>query len=152
MKNKIALASLAALAAFAGLASTAKADGGIRFGISFGDYGRPAYCAPVYTPPHCAVPEYPAYVQPGYGRQNYYGSPERDQGHGFYNNGGGYGSSYCPPVVDHRPRGYWQDVTVKTWVAGQRFETHDRWGRPVCVEQPGYFAYRTERVWVSNRG
>ena len=145
MKNKIALASLAAaLAACAGLASTAKADGGIRFGISFGDYGRPAYCAPVYAPPHCAVPEYPVYVQPGYGHQNY-DSPDRGQG--FYN-GGGYGSNYCPPVVEHRPRGYWQDVTVKTWVPGQRIETHDQWGRHVCVEQPGYFAYRTERVWV----
>lgn len=58
--------------------------------------------------------------------------------------------SYCPPPVTHYApvRGYWRDVVVKTWVPERWSVRHDRWGRPHRVCEPGYFAYRTERVWV----
>lgn len=59
--------------------------------------------------------------------------------------------AYCPPpaVVQYAPaRGYWKDVTIKTWVPERWVMGRDRWGRPVRVCEPGYYAYRTDRVWV----
>jgi len=60
----------------------------------------------------------------------------------------------APPAVVYAPapvRGYWTDVSVKTWVPERWVSTHDRWGRHVRVCEPGYFTYRTERVWVDGR-
>jgi hypothetical protein len=62
---------------------------------------------------------------------------------------------YAPtPVYTAPARGYWKDVTVKTWVPERWVMTRNHWGRPVRVFEPGYFAYRTDRVWVdtSHRG
>ena len=61
---------------------------------------------------------------------------------------------YAPPppvVYAPAPRGYWRDVTVKTWVPERWVSSRDRWGRPVRVCEPGYFTYRTDRVWVDGR-
>lgn len=49
------------------------------------------------------------------------------------------------------PRGHWEDVTVKTWVPDRWVSSRDRWGRSVRVREAGYFAYRTDRVWVDGR-
>ncbi len=49
-------------------------------------------------------------------------------------------------------RGYWKDVTVKTWVPERWVVRHNRWGRPERYREPGYYAYRTDRVWVDGRG
>ena len=57
---------------------------------------------------------------------------------------------YAPPVVV-APRGYWKDVTVKTWVPERVVWSRDRWGRSVRVCEPGYYAYHTNRVWVDGR-
>jgi hypothetical protein len=46
------------------------------------------------------------------------------------------------------PRGHWEDVTVKTWVPERWTYGRDRWGRSVRVLEPGYYSYRTDRVWV----
>lgn len=65
-----------------------------------------------------------------------------------------------PPVVAYTPapvivaapsRGYWKEVVVKTWVPERWVSSHDRWGRHVRVCEPGYYAYRTDRVWVDGR-
>jgi hypothetical protein len=60
-----------------------------------------------------------------------------------------------PPTVVYAPapvaRGYWKDVTVKTWVPERVVWSRDRWGRSVRVCEPGYFTYRTDRVWVDGR-
>ncbi len=50
---------------------------------------------------------------------------------------------YAPPA-----RGYWKDVTVKTWVPERWVMSRDRWGRPIRVCEPGHFAFTTNRVWV----
>jgi hypothetical protein len=58
-----------------------------------------------------------------------------------------------PPAVVYAPapaRGYWKDVSVKTWVPERWVSSRDRWGRPVRVVEPGYYTYRTERVWVDS--
>lgn len=47
------------------------------------------------------------------------------------------------------PRGYWEEVVVKTWVPERWVSTRDRWGRSVRVCEPGYYTYRTDRVWVA---
>jgi hypothetical protein len=63
----------------------------------------------------------------------------------------GMGPAHCPPpaAVHYVPaRGYWTDVVVKTWVPERWFASRDRWGRPIRVQEPGYYTYRTERVWV----
>jgi hypothetical protein len=65
-----------------------------------------------------------------------------------------------PPAVVYAPvaapvRGYWKDVVVKTWVPERWISSRDRWGRHVRVSEPGYYTYRTDRVWVdghSDRG
>ena len=59
---------------------------------------------------------------------------------------------YAPaPHVVHAPpaRGYWKDITVKTWVPERSYVRHNRWGRPERVCEPGYFTYTTDRVWVA---
>lgn len=59
---------------------------------------------------------------------------------------------YAPaPTVVYAPpaRGYWKDVTIKTWVPERTYIRHNRWGRPERVCEPGYFTYRTDRVWVA---
>lgn len=79
-------------------------------------------------------------------------------------------AAYCPPpalvVVDnrynnyndynrydhYRPAGYWKEIVVKTWVPAYYVTSRDWRGRPVRVIEPGHFAFRTDRVWVSNRG
>jgi hypothetical protein len=61
---------------------------------------------------------------------------------------------YAPPAVVYAParaHGYFKDVTVKTWVPERWVNSRDRWGRPVRVCEPGYFTYRTDRVWVDGR-
>lgn len=54
--------------------------------------------------------------------------------------------------VGHRhyapSRGYWDTVTVKTWIPGRWVVTHNRWGRPHRFFERGHYVYRTERVWV----
>ncbi len=62
---------------------------------------------------------------------------------------------YAPPPAVWPPagvvapaRGSWKDVAVKTWVPERWVVSRDRWGRPVRHCEPGYYAYRTERVWV----
>ena len=59
--------------------------------------------------------------------------------------------SPAPVVVAAPSRGYWKDVTVKTWVPERVAYSRDRWGRSVRVIEPGYYTYRTDRVWVDNR-
>lgn len=58
---------------------------------------------------------------------------------------------YAPPVVVAPVRGYWKDVQVKTWMPERWVVTHNRWGRPERVYQPGYYTYATSRVWVDGR-
>jgi hypothetical protein len=60
---------------------------------------------------------------------------------------------YAPaPVVVAAPsRGYWKEVSVKTWVPERVSFSRDRWGRSVRVVEPGYYTYRTDRVWVDGR-
>jgi len=60
---------------------------------------------------------------------------------------------YAPavPVYNEPARGYWKDVTVKTWVPERWVTSRDRWGHAVRVCEPGYYTYRTDRVWVDGR-
>lgn len=58
---------------------------------------------------------------------------------------------YVAPVGhrDHPRRdGYWDNVTVKTWVPGRWGHTYDRWGHARRVFEKGHYVFRTERVWV----
>lgn len=52
---------------------------------------------------------------------------------------------YAPPA----PRGYWKEIVVKTWIPERLVVSHGRRGRPVRHVEPGYFTYRTDRVWVA---
>jgi hypothetical protein len=57
-----------------------------------------------------------------------------------------------PPAVVYAPsRGYWKDVQVRTWVPERWVVRTNRWGRAERYCEPGYYAYRTERVWVDGR-
>lgn len=60
---------------------------------------------------------------------------------------------YAPPpaVVVAPSRGYWRDVSVKTWVPERWVVRHNRWGRAERYCEPGYFTYTTNRVWVDGR-
>ncbi len=64
-----------------------------------------------------------------------------------------------PPAVDYAPpptivyapvapRGYWEEVVVKIWIPERIVIAHNRWGRAERVCEPGYFTYRTDRVWI----
>ena len=58
-----------------------------------------------------------------------------------------------PPAVVYapvEPRGHWKEVVVKTWIPERWVTSRDRWGRVVRVCEPGYFTYRTDRVWVDH--
>ena len=61
---------------------------------------------------------------------------------------------YAPPTVVYAPppapRGYWQNVQVKTWVPERWVVRHNRWGRPERYCEPGYYTYTTNRVWVED--
>jgi hypothetical protein len=57
----------------------------------------------------------------------------------------------APVVVAPAPRGYWKEVTVKTWIPERVVINRNRWGREVRVVEPGYYTYRTDRVWVDDR-
>ncbi len=63
---------------------------------------------------------------------------------------------YAPaPTVVYAPvapRGHWEEVRVKTWMPERVVFSRDRWGRSVRVCEPGYFTYRTDRVWVDRDG
>ncbi|WP_414660411.1 hypothetical protein [Horticoccus sp. 23ND18S-11] len=60
--------------------------------------------------------------------------------------------NYAPPTVVVAPsRSYWKDVEVRTWVPERWVVRHNRWGRPERYCEPGYYALRTERVWVDGR-
>lgn len=44
--------------------------------------------------------------------------------------------------------GYWKEVRVKVWVDGC-WESRYDCGRRIRVYVPGYYTYRTDRVWVA---
>ena len=57
-----------------------------------------------------------------------------------------------PPMVTYAPApGYWDEVVVKTWVPERWVFARDRWGRSGRVCEPGYYTFRTDRVWVDGR-
>ncbi len=57
-----------------------------------------------------------------------------------------------PPTVVYAPaRGYWKEVVVKTWVPERWVSSRDRFGRFVRICEPGYYTYRTDRIWVDGR-
>ncbi|MEO6246276.1 MAG: hypothetical protein ABIQ12_12655 [Opitutaceae bacterium] len=60
--------------------------------------------------------------------------------------------AYAPPptivYAPVAPRGYWKDVTVKTWVPERVVFVRNRWGRTERVCEPGYFTYQADRVWI----
>jgi len=60
-----------------------------------------------------------------------------------------YGYRDCPPPA---PRGYWRDVSVKVWVPAEWVVTRDHHGHAMRSLRPGYFTYRTDRVWVADAG
>jgi hypothetical protein len=57
----------------------------------------------------------------------------------------------APTVVVAPAHGYWKEIVVKTWVPERWVVRHNRWGRPERYCEPGYYAYRTDRVWVAGR-
>jgi hypothetical protein len=58
----------------------------------------------------------------------------------------------APASVAYVPaRGYWKEVTVKTWVPERWVMSRDRWGRSARVCEPGHYIYRTDRVWIDGR-
>ncbi len=56
------------------------------------------------------------------------------------------------PIYYAPPQGCWELVTTKVWVPARWVEIRDQWGCHQRVLEPGYFSYRTERVWVDGRG
>jgi hypothetical protein len=106
--------------------SSARADSRVRVGISV---GIPAYSYPhpapvvVHAPPPAVAYAVPPTV--------------------VY--------APAPAVVVAAPRGYWKEVQVRTWVPERWVVRTNRWGRAERHCEPGYFAYRTERVWVDGR-
>ncbi len=124
--TKLALATLAALGGLAFTASTAAARPDLHVSVRFGSPPPVVMC-----PPPAPVVRYaPA-------------APFE------------YRGVHAPVVVvgrnhHHYSAGYWKDVVVKTWVPGRWVTSHDRRGRMVRVLEPGYFTYRTDRVWVNN--
>jgi hypothetical protein len=46
------------------------------------------------------------------------------------------------------PRGYWREISVRTWVPARWVVSCDRRGREIRRFEDGYFTYRTDRVWV----
>ncbi len=137
MKTKLALISLAALGGFAAFANSASAHPEIRIGIGFHAAAPVAYCPPA-----------PVVV---------FDRNDRDRYDGNRYDGNRYeGNRYDNDRYDHdrgyRPVGFWKEIVVKTWVPACYVTSRDWRGRPVRVVEPGHFAFRTDRVWVSNRG
>jgi hypothetical protein len=130
MKNKFIIASVfAALSGLAGLANTASA--GPDFHINIGIGARPG---PVIVAPRCDPPA-PVIVVPA-------------RGYGYATPVPSYRDNFPSPA----PRGFWKEVSVKVWVPAERVRSHDRHGHLVYSTRPGYFTYRTERVWVADAG
>ena len=118
--NRIALALVASAAALG--ATVARADTQVRIGVNI---GRPVYSHPapvvVHAPPPAVVYAPPPAVV------------------------------YAPaPAVVVAPRGYWKEVDVKTWIPERWVVRTNRWGRPERYCEPGYYSYRTDRVWVDH--
>ncbi len=123
MKTKLALIALAAFGGFAALATSTAAHPDIRVGIHFGSPARVYRPAiPVYCPPAPVIASH-------YDRYDRHDRYDQD-----------------------RPSGYWTEVVVKTWVPATYVIRRDWCGRPMRAIEPAHFAYRTERVWVGNRG
>ena len=57
----------------------------------------------------------------------------------------------APTVVVAPAHGYWKEIRVKTWVPERWVVRHNRWGRAERYCEPGYYTYRTDRVWVEDR-
>lgn len=67
---------------------------------------------------------------------------------------------YCEPsyaggarvIIRHGPphRGYWKEITVRTWAPGCWVVHYDDCGRRIRHYERGHYAYRTKRVWVSD--
>jgi hypothetical protein len=116
----IAIAVVVSAAALA--ASSARADTRVRIGVNIG--------SPEYYPPASVVVAAPAPAVV------YAPAPQ---------------VVYAPaPTVVVAPRGYWQEVQVKTWVPERWVVRTSRWGRAERYCEPGYYTYRTDRVWVEN--
>lgn len=64
---------------------------------------------------------------------------------------GGRSYGYSDRSRREAPRGYWRDVTVKTWIPERWVMTRNRWGRAVRIFEPGYFTCSTSRMWVDAR-
>jgi hypothetical protein len=130
MKTKFITLALAA--GLAGFAANAKADTRTRINVSFGINPSPVYTtpAPVYVP------------APVVGNYNY--STPNTVVVAPTNYGANYGYNYTPA------RGHWENVTTKVWVPERWVVSRNHWGRPVRVLEPGYFTYRTDRVWVDH--
>ena len=115
--------TIAVVASAAALvASTARADTRVRMGVSVG--------VPVYSAaPVIVTAPAPTVV---------YSAPPSVM--------------YAPPaVIVSAPRGYWKEVQVKSWVPERWLVRTNRWGRAERYCEPGYYVYRTERVWVDAR-
>ena len=120
--KRLAIALVVSAAALA--ASSARADSRVRIGVSIGSpvYHHPAPVIVSAPPPTVVYAPPPAVM-------------------------------YAPPpaVVVTAPRGYWKEVQVKTWVPERWVVRTNRWGRAERYCEPGYFTYRTDRVWVESR-
>src|SRR5688572_15455414 len=118
--NRLTLAVVVSAAALAA-AGSARADTRVRIGVNI---GAPAYHHPapvIVSAPAPAVVYAPAPTV-------VYARP--------------------PAVVVAPPRGYWKEVQVKTWVPERWVVRTSRWGRTERYCEPGYYTYRTDRVWV----
>lgn len=118
--------ALLATAAAALAATSARADTRVSIGVNVG--------GPVYRPAPPAVVYAPAPAP----QVVYAPAPIVD----------------CPPpavVVAPPSRGYWKEIQVKTWVPERWVVRTNRWGRTERVCEPGYYTYRTDRVWVDAR-
>ncbi len=123
MNTKFVFASMiAAVSGLAGLANTASAGTDIHLNIGIGARPGPVIVAPRCDAPVVVVPAAPAY---------------------------GYGREMRPAPAPH---GFWKDVSVKVWVPAEWVVTRGHHGREVRTLRPGYFTYRTERVWVADTG
>ena len=131
MKTTFVLASVfAAVSGLAGFANTASAGTDIHLNIGIGARPGPVIVAP-RGEPVVVVP-----AAPGYGYGYGYGRPTPVPAY----------RDACPPPA---PRGYWTDVSVKVWVPAEWVVTRGHHGREVRELRAGYFAYRTDRVWVA---
>ena len=134
MKTTYVLASVfAAVSGLAGLATPARAGTDFHLNIGIGSRPGPVIVAPRGAPV-VVVPASPGY---GYG-----------YGHGRPAPAPVYRDAGPPPA----PRGYWTDVPVKVWVPAEWIVSRGHYGRDVRTLRPGYFTYRTDRVWVADAG